>query len=220
MTVFKPAVFRVYVGCALPTVLAVGACTTVHLTEPINASGRPTMYETPDSPGVVAGNQIESQDIISTTDGMVRDMLANPQVAGLASTPRIRIDSSLIRNQSSQVINLNLFTDRLRTGLVRGANGRMLFVSRTDTDELVKERKLKRSGIADGGGLGLQEKIAGVDYRLQGNIADQTGVSNTTGLQSRFFQITFQLVDQETGIIVWADSYSFKKTSADDAIYR
>ena len=43
-----------------------------------DAPGSPTVYQGPSSPGLVRGTGIESQDIQSMVDKMVRHMLANP----------------------------------------------------------------------------------------------------------------------------------------------
>lgn len=48
------------------------------------------------------------------TDRMVRDMLSSPLLAGQANPPQVIIDSKYFRNESSQRINKNAITDRLR----------------------------------------------------------------------------------------------------------
>ena len=204
-------------------VVLLAGCTTVHTTHPINAAGRPTVYENPDTPGVVQSTGIESQDIISVTDRMVRDMMATGGISNPSNPPRVRIDSSLIRNESHQRINENLFTERLRSGAQRAAlrmRAGIDFVSRENVNEQIKERELQDQGVVDMGTLGRRQ-LMGVDYRLQGRIMDQVATSVGTGMQSRYFLIVFELKEEATGRVAWiSEPYDFRKAAADDAIYR
>ena len=181
------------------------------------------MYLSPDSPGAVQGVGIESQDIISVTDQMVRDLMATPGIANPANPPRIRIDASLIDNETSQRINRNLFTERLRSGAQRAAlqmRAGLDFVSRAHIDEQVKEHELRQRGIVDQGTLGRQQLMS-VDYRLQGKIMDWAGLAPESGMDSRYYQIVFELKEEGTGRVVWiSKAYEFQKAAADDVIYR
>ncbi len=184
-----------------------------------NTAGRATVYEDPSTVGKVAGIGMESQDIMGMTDQMTRDMLSNPTLAGRTPAPRIIIDSEYFTNESSSRINKNMITDRLRIGLNRAANGRMLFVGRHYSDMVAKERDLKRQGQVTTGTIGTAKAQAGADFRLGGRITSSDAVQSS-GLASRYQLITFEMVDLETGIIVWSGMYEFKKTAQDDIIYR
>ncbi len=109
--------------CLLVTIailLIFSGCTR-YTTRVDNTAGRSTIYVDPATGGPVAGIGIESQDITSMTDKMVRDMLASPVLAGQRVPPRIIIDAQYFMNESSSRINKNLITDRLRSELNRAA---------------------------------------------------------------------------------------------------
>jgi PBP1b-binding outer membrane lipoprotein LpoB len=195
--------------------LGVSACQAVD-----NAAGRPTVYEDVGAPGRVSGVGIESQDIVATSDKMMRDMLANPTLAGAAPPPRVILDAAYVSNESTQRINKNLIVDRLRVGLQRAAAGRMIFVSRENADMVEKERELKRAGYVDTATTGLTRAQAGADYRLAGRINSQQGLDRGDGTASGYYQITFDMIDLESGVIVWTDMYEFKKSAQDDVVYR
>ncbi len=198
--------------------MAVG-CTTV-TTRVNNAAGRPTLYEDPSTTGAVAGIGMESQDIVGMTDQMIRDMMSNPLLAGRSVAPRIILDSEYFRNEGATRINKNMITDRMRIGLNRAANGRMVFVGRHFSDMVAKERDLKRQGAVTTGTIGTAKAQAGADFRLGGRITSQDSVQTKTGLASRYQLITFEMVDLESGIIVWSGMYEFKKSAQDDIVYR
>jgi len=185
-----------------------------------NAAGRATVYEDVNTTGSVAGVGVESQDIASMTDTMVRDMLATPVLAGRNTAPYVIIDDGYFTNESSSIINKRLITERLMINLNRAAQGRMVFVERAAANMVENERMLKRDGAVSQATLGSARKIAGADYRLTGRIMSLDNIDARTGRQSRYHAITFKMVDLETGISVWTNMYEFKKASQEDIVYR
>lgn len=155
------------------------------------------------------------------TDRMLRDMLSTPSLAGRPTPPRVIVDSEYFTNESSQRLNKNIITDRLRVGLNRASSGRMVFVGREYASMVAQERDLKRTGVTDIGTTGLTKAAAGADFRLGGRIVSLDSIARSgSGLQQRYNQIVFEMVDLETGVIVWSGQYEFQRASADDVVYR
>ena len=204
------------IAVALTATVFLFGCVTTSVE---NAPGTPTVYQDTKTAGLVRGTGIESQDISSMVDKMVRHMLANPTLAAAATPPRVIVDATYFENQSSQRLNKNVLIDRLATQLQIAANGRILFVNREFADMVEKERELKRAGKTDTGTVGLTQAVAGADYRLNGRITSLDS-RTASGAQERFMNIVFRMTDLEDGITVWANQYSFKKAGQDDVIYR
>lgn len=183
-------------------------------------TGAAARYEDPASAGEVRGVGVESQDIVTVSDLMVRDILAEPEVVQRERAPRIIMDAEFFRNESTQRINKNLIVDRLRVALQRASRGKLVFVSRESAAMVAAERNLKRDGVTDVGTTGLTKAQAGADYRLVGRISTLDSRSASTGSVERYTQMSFELVDLETGVSQWANQYEFKKSGRDDAIYR
>lgn len=202
-------------GLALTVALAAGCASNID-----NKAGQATVYEDASTTGRVGGVGIESQDIVAITDKMMRDMLANPILTGRDVPPRIIIDNEYLRNESSSVVNTNMLTDRLRIELNRAANGRMIFVGREYAGMVQKERDLKRDGAVDGGTIRETAAQAGADYRIAGRITSLDASDRSDGTQSRYSQISFEMVDMELGTIVWSGLYEMRKAARDDVIYR
>jgi penicillin-binding protein activator len=174
----------------------------------------------PSMKGPVSGLGIEAQDITSMADRMVRDMLGNAILANRAKAPRVIVDSAYFTNESSQRINKNLITDRLRVGLNRASEGRMTFLARQNAAMIEEERALKREGVTDVGTTGLTRAQSGADFRLTGNIASTEARDPRTGTMQRFTQIVFEMVDLESGEIAWSNNYEIARAATDDVIYR
>lgn len=210
----------VRLGAAAAAAFALSGCVTVN-SGLDNSAGRKTVYaDAATTSSKVAGVGVESQDVISMTDQMMRDILATPEIAGRAKAPRIIIDSAYFANDSSSRINKNAITDRLRVELNRSAAGRMVFLGRHYGDMVAKERELKREGGADAGTIRSTKAQAGADFRLGGRIVSMDAASTKNGTVSRYHQITFELIDLEYGNIAWSGLYEFKKEAQDDVVYR
>lgn len=184
------------------------------------APSRPVTYQDVSSTGVVAGVGLESQDIVGVSDAMARDLLADPAVMKMARAPRIIMDGEYFKNESTQRINKNLIVDRLRINLQRASRGKLTFVSRESAAMVANERELKRDGVTDRGTTGLTRAQAGGDYRLVGRIGSLDARSTSTGAVERYTQLSFELIDLESGVSLWANQYELKKGGIDDAVYR
>jgi PBP1b-binding outer membrane lipoprotein LpoB len=202
----------------LAATLALAGCATA----PPHAAGVATIRLDPGIPGPVQGIGIEGQDIIGMSDQMMRDMLATPRLVAASNgrSPRVIIDAQYFSNDSSQPINRNIITDRLRVSLNRAAQGRMTFVGRQYAGAVQAERELKRNGVTDVGTTGLSKATLGSDYRLGGRINSLDQRSGRSGLTQRYTQITFEMFDTESGEIVWSGMYEFARAAADDVVYR
>jgi hypothetical protein len=202
---------------ALVVVGLVSACTSA---PPPNAAGMAAKDVDPSKPGAVAGVGIEAQDIVAMTDKMMRDMLGNATLAGRPKPPRVVIDSQYFKNEGTEPINRDLITNRLRVELNRAANGRMTFVTRTALTAVEGAREEKRQGLTDQGTTGLTRAMMGIDYRLTGTIATLDSRNPKSGVMQRYNQITFEMLDLETGELVWSGLYEFERQAADDIVYR
>lgn len=208
--------FRIIVALTVP--IALMACETASPT--LNTAGRATTYQDPGTRGIISGVGIESQDVIGMTDRMIRDMMGDATLVNRKPAPRVIVDSKYFKNESTSRINVNAITNRLRVGLNRAAKRRIVFVSRQYIDVVERERELKRTGKVDVGTSGLTRASYGADFRLVGTITSLDKRSSSTGLISRYSQITFEMLDLETSALMWSGIYEFEKTAADDILYR
>lgn len=196
--------------------LCLFGCTT---SAPSSTRGIEPQYVDPSSRSNRAGIGVESQDIRAMTDEMVRDMLSTSLFAGSPQPPRIIVDDTRFVNESNQILNINLITDRLRVELMRAADGRMYFVSRENVDLVKKEKDLKAKGSVDEGINDNRQMIAGADYRLIGRITSRSSQEAESNVKSNYVQFSFEVLDLANGLSVWGNLYDIKKIGANDTIY-
>ncbi|MEY4762808.1 MAG: hypothetical protein RLZZ200_2664 [Pseudomonadota bacterium] len=181
---------------------------------------KPAAYVGTGVQGPVAGTGVESQDIDAMVDVMSRDLLATQEIAGRTVAPRILCDDSDFQNVGSQAFDKGMITDSIRVKLNRASKGRMVFVDRDSMARTLQERELKRSGVTDVGTTGLTKALAGADFRLKGKIRQLVARNNNNGMIQRRTQVTFEMVDNESGVLVWSNEYMFTKAGADDIVYQ
>jgi hypothetical protein len=206
------------IACAVALGLAIASAAEAR--DKLKPGASATVYRDTTSPDGVKGVGTESQDIVGMSDAMMRDLLTVPQLMNAAKPPRVIIDSKYFKNESSEIIDKSLITDRIRVNLNRAAAGRIMFIGREYAEMVALERDLKDEGKVDVGTTGRTRAQAGADYRLVGRIGTRDALDPRTGTASRFSQYTFELIDLEYGSIVWSNLYEFKKENRDDIVYR
>lgn len=200
----------------LLSMLLISACSTTGVPNP---GGQDSKYENVSSRSTSSSVGIESNDIVTMTEKMVRKMSNNPNLMNRDVPPRVLVDSSEFVNESTSRIDVDLITSRLRIGLNNAANGKLLFVSRKSIDRIMKERELKRVRVVDGGTIRTTDGTAAIDFFLEGKIGS-SDTRSSNGQVTRYTQITFEMIDAEYGTVVFGDFHEFKKSAADDAVYR
>jgi hypothetical protein len=175
----------------------------------------------PTSRGAISGVGIESRDIDMMADQVVRELMSRPDLVATGTPPRVVVDSEKFYNNSSQRIDRDMITSALRASLNRAAAGRIRFVSRESMDIVMRERELKRSGVADVGTRGMTRGVSGLDFQMIGKMTSLDSRDGRSGLIQRRTQVIFELVDMETGDLPWTSNpYIILRASGDDIVYR
>lgn len=158
----------------------------------------------------------ESQDVLSVTDQMLRSLAKIPELNTPENPPIIAMLP--MTNNTRHAFNQEIFSTLLKAELNKQSEGKYKFVSRDLNPDVIKEREMKRQGQVDYDPAQRAQAMAGVDYFLVGR-ADGLANVSTKG-QSDTILYSFKLVDSETGIDLWEDTFMTKKEGKDDLLYR
>lgn len=193
--------------------LAAVACSSPGVRKP---SGVPVTQMNADEQGFVAGTGIESQDLVSVTDSMVRSILSTPEIKSFGQVPRVALDPVI--NETRFPINKDIFLTRIRTELNRNARGQIRFLARERLQTLQNERESKRAGEFTSSSNPQLQEFKGADFFLTGKLQGLT--TRTSAGVSDYILYSFQLIDARTTEILWEDAAEIKKQGLEDAAYR
>lgn len=197
------------VARSLAFALVVGAALTLSA-----CSGGPKSRRIdPDVDDSIGGTGIDSGDLRSVTERMVRSMLEIEQIAAAAEPPIVLLES--VRNGTGFPIDTDIFTLRMRAQMSRHARGRLQFVDRELLQTILAERKAKREGTFTSSG---EDMLRGADYILTGDLKSITKAGRSQ--RSDYILYAFRLTDAENSLIVWEDFEEIKKEGAKGILYR
>lgn len=148
--------------------------------------------------------ETSSKDLVVVSEQMVRSLLQLPQVSRASMPPRIAFSD--VKNETNEVINKNLFIEKMRTLLLKNAAGKMVFLDREISEDIEKERVAKRAGQVTSSS---SKTKSGADFFLTGKLSSIDKQSG--GSRSTYTRYSFRLTDAESTDILWEDEYEVKK---------
>ncbi len=148
--------------------------------------------------------ETSSKDLNAVAQKMARSLIGLHQIQAAKTPPRIAFSD--VKNETNEIINKNLFIEKMRTLLLRNSQGKMIFLDREISKDVSNERSAKRSGSLSSGKMKAR---AGADYFLTGKLSSIDKQSG--GQRSTYTRYAFRLTDAESTAIVWEDDYEVKK---------
>lgn len=161
----------------------------------------------------LGGTGTESGDIRTVAQRMSRE-IAGIQWPQKGQIPRIAVIP--LTNQTRFRVDPNLLQNKLVKALVKTSQGRVLYLARDSEQAVIAEREKKRAGMYDSGKQ--DAAMAGADYLLKGEMRGLSKASSEGN--SDYIVYTFQLIDAESGGILWMGDYETKKAADVDAVYQ
>ncbi|PPK73154.1 hypothetical protein B0F88_102133 [Methylobacter tundripaludum] len=153
-------------------------------------------------------NEFGSTDLQTIAESMAGSLL---QSAPLTAKQRPLVTVADVKNRTSEYIDTKSITDSIRakilkSGLVRFAvdtsamQTQVEELTRQNQTSLYKKSKSKKMG-----------NMEGADFRIEGSI---TSIVKRAGdVKDVYYKFSLQLVDNESGIMEWADEKEIRKTS-------
>jgi penicillin-binding protein activator len=151
--------------------------------------------------------ETSSKDLVTVAQNMSRSLVQLPQITNAKTPPRIAFAD--VKNETNEIINKNMFVEKMRTLLLKNAGGRMVFLDREISEQIMKERGAKRAGMIGSSGSKI---LSGADYFLTGKLSSIDKQSG--GKRSTYTRYAFRLTDAESSDILWEDEYEVKKVGS------
>ena len=145
-----------------------------------------------------------STDLQTTAEFMTQSLLTSHWIAEAPMPPRIRLHQ--IKNYTDEHIDGKGIADKIRIKLMQSGKVRFLADSE-NLDQVFDERDLTESTTVKAG----NSAMAASDYILTGSVRSIRKRSDK--LADVFYQITLELVDHQSGEIVWVNEKEIRKVS-------
>ena len=169
----------------------------------------PTVVKYGDSQSIETVNaDFGSTDLQTITETMVRSMLQSKTIQNSKSAPTVTLAE--VKNQTGESINTRMITEKVRTQLLKSGQVRFA-VSASEMQSQVDEiKRQNQSGMYRNDGIAKTGMMEGAKYRITGTIS--TIVKQNRDMKDVFYNFTLNLVNNETGLIEWAEEKEIRKT--------
>jgi TolB-like protein len=167
----------------------------------------------PNADDALGGTGTESGDIKSLAERMARE-IAGIKWPREGEIPRIAVLP--ITNETRFRVDPKLLQNKLTKELVNLSGGKVTYLARDTEEEVMAERQKKRAGMYDQGNEAAA--MAGADYLLKGEMRALSKA--TREAVSDYIVYTFQMVDAETGGIIWVGDFETKKVGETGVVYQ
>ena len=179
-------------------------------------------YDDPDKVETVTID-FGSTDLKMLAGGMVDSLVSAPQLAyynheGKGDDKRIIVYTAGVNNRTSEHIDVTGITDAIRTALLQSGRFRLAATDQGQDDLGEQVRFQQGSGRVDPDQAKAFGKQIGADMVLLGNlrsIEKRKGSSlESAGISKDdvWYQFVLELVDIETGEIIWMEQEEIRKT--------
>lgn len=153
-------------------------------------------------------NEFGSTDLQSIAQAMTNSLLQSPAVSA-KSRPLVTIAE--VKNHTSEYIDTKAITDTIRAKVLK--SGLMRFAvdtsgMQTQVDEITRQ---SQSGLYKKSKSKKIGQMEGADFRIEGTITSI--VKRADDVKDVYYKFSLQLIDNESGVMEWADEKEIRKTS-------
>lgn len=195
------------------TLLALGlaACANKSLSPPpsqVNVPP-PTQVRYGDSQGVELVNpDFGSTDLQMVAETMARSLLQSKAIQNSNSAPTVTLAE--VKNQTTESINTRMITEKIRTQLLKSGQVRFAISANEMQSQVDEIKRQNQTGMYRNDGTSKPGRMEGAKYRITGTIS--TIVKQNRDIKDVFYNFNMNLVNNETGILEWAEEKEIRKT--------
>lgn len=157
----------------------------------------------------VTGSDWSARDLKEVSDYMVASIgsskfIKNPGYTGNGNRWMLAKD---LRNDTDEHVNTRTIMEKIRTGLIK--NGNAVFVDDQAVSDILNQLRLQQSGLFDNRSAAKVGKLVGAKIILRGTLSSIRKRTSRTDII--YYNITLQIVNIETGEILWTDEKEIQR---------
>ena len=150
-----------------------------------------------------------STDLQIIAEAMTRSLLQSKAISGSKDAPIVTLAD--VKNKTTEYIDTRVITDKIRTQLLKSGQVRFA-VSVSEMQNQTEELKRQnQSGLYKNSTIAKTGNMQGAQYRIEGSIASI--VKNTKDVKDVYYVFNLNLINNESGLIEWADEKEIRKTA-------
>ncbi|QWE09233.1 penicillin-binding protein activator LpoB [Polynucleobacter ibericus] len=150
-----------------------------------------------------------STDLQIIAEAMTRSLLQSKAISGSKDAPIVTLAD--VKNKTSEYIDTRVITDKIRTQLMKSGQVRFA-VSVSEMNNQTEELKRQnQSGLYKNSTIAKTGNMQGAQYRIEGSIASI--VKNTKDVKDVYYVFNLNLINNESGLLEWADEKEIRKTA-------
>ncbi len=150
-----------------------------------------------------------STDLQMIAEAMTRSLLQSKAISGSKDAPIVTLAD--VKNKTSEYIDTRVITDKIRTQLLKSGQVRFavsISEMQNQTEELKRQNQ---SGLYKNSTISKTGNMQGAQYRIEGSIASI--VKTNKDAKDVYYVFNLNLINNETGLIEWADEKEIRKTA-------
>jgi len=145
-----------------------------------------------------------STDLQSIAEKMIESLLVHPVLEG-----RPVVYVSRLRNKTSEHIDTEAITDKIKTAMLKSGKVRFTAISEVNEEMIDQLRYQSESGMVDPKTRTAIGKQVGADLMLYGDIISI--VKSVDRKKDVYYKINLELADLKTGLIEWSEEKEIRK---------
>lgn len=150
-----------------------------------------------------------STDLQNTAEAMTQSLLASRWITGAQNPPKIRLRE--VKNYTDEHLDTKGITDKIRVQLLRSGQVRFL-ADDANLGDVFAERDLTEAVTV----RGENKLMLDTDYIITGAVRSIRKRTKEVG--DVYYQITLELVDPQSGEILWTDEKEIRKVTTNPRI--
>lgn len=150
-----------------------------------------------------------STDLQSTAEALTQSLLESRYIAKAQQPPKVRLRT--VNNLTYEHIDTKAITDKIRIKLLKSGVVRFL-ADTANLNQVKDERELTTSATA----MKENKAMADADFIITGNVRS---IKKANGdVQDVYYNVSLELVNPQSGEIVWADEKEIRKVTAKSSV--
>lgn len=150
-----------------------------------------------------------SSDLQSSAEALTQSLLETRYIAKAQQPPKVRLRN--VNNLTYEHIDTKAITDKIRIKLLKSGEVRFL-ADTANLNQLKDEREFTSSATANKS----PKAMADSDYIITGNVRSIKKANND--LKDVYYNVSLELVDSQTGEILWADEKEIRKVTTKSSL--